>query len=672
MCGILLVARGIATISKLEADQVNVVPLSERLSASARSASLHRRGPDSWGIEQVALGPTANLQIQGSLLQLRGSTAGVTPIKDGQGNLLVLNGEIFGGLDIAPKCNDSQGLLQALSAGKAPDVFNCLRGPWAAVYWHADTRTLWFGRDVLGRRSLLLHLPSSPDDCLCLVSAAPAALVANLGGKTWSARPSQGSQAADQSGVAKEENSMQHSSLQEVQPGLYSMQFPAAGSVPMTAELKYHPWQDPLLCSIRDFQRPQAFITPHTAATTAAAPLAAKTAAAKAFVSTDAASVGAATLLMDAQPDMELISSSDFDQAVELTLTALARSVAVRCLCIDQHSPHLHEHKASDKHSRGRDQIHVHKSCTQGSGQSNIGALQTQASASDTSSPQLSAGVQCSDGFKQCTSSIAQLSQLQMHASQAAFALPTQPELSHTPHECVPQNSEKITSSCKQPQTSRHSQQQSQPPHQKTLCQLRPAPVLILFSGGVDSTLIAALAHQSLPIDVPIDLASVCFKKGRSADRLAAQDALLELMQFAPTREWRLIQVDSSLEEVDQHRDWLLGLLRPSATVMDLNIGAALWMAARLRAKSLLHTGLHPLPPTAPARLCRTSSLTLMTAKTHSLTHWDTHQRLLVQAQKCSQLTVGSSQTNLGLVTPAQQSFVPHNGTYNTTCSCLA
>ncbi|KAL0019585.1 hypothetical protein WJX79_003455 [Trebouxia sp. C0005] len=328
MCGILLVARGIATISKLEADQVNVVPLSERLSASARSASLHRRGPDSWGIEQVALGPTANLQIQGSLLQLRGSTAGVTPIKDGQGNLLVLNGEIFGGLDIAPKCNDSQGLLQALSAGKAPDVFNCLRGPWAAVYWHADTRTLWFGRDVLGRRSLLLHLPSSPDDCLCLVSAAPAALVANLGGKTWSARPSQGSQAADQSGVAKEENSMQHSSLQEVQPGLYSMQFPAAGSVPMTAEL----------------------------------------------------------------------------------------------------------------------------------------------------------------------------------------------------------------------------------------------------NGGVDSTLIAALAHQSLPIDVPIDLASVCFKKGRSADRLAAQDALLELMQFAPTREWRLIQVDSSLEEVDQHRDWLLGLLRPSATVMDLNI----------------------------------------------------------------------------------------------------
>lgn len=44
---------------------------------------------------QVVLGPTVDMQIQGSLLQLRGITPGVTPLKDNEGNLLVLNGQYF-------------------------------------------------------------------------------------------------------------------------------------------------------------------------------------------------------------------------------------------------------------------------------------------------------------------------------------------------------------------------------------------------------------------------------------------------------------------------------------------------------------------------------------------------------------------------------------------------
>ena len=60
--------------------------------------------------------------------------------------------------------------------------------------------------------------------------------------------------------------------------------------------------------------------------------------------------------------------------------------------------------------------------------------------------------------------------------------------------------------------------------------------------------------------DVPIDLASVCFAQGESADRLAAWDAVQELAEIAPDREWRLIEVDSSLAQVDQHRTWLLGM----------------------------------------------------------------------------------------------------------------
>ena len=84
-------------------------------------------------------------------------------------------GEIFGGLAVASGSNDSQSLLQALSERSATDVLNSVRGPWAAVYWHAHSRTLWFGRDVLGtpspscvtvspahRFSLVRHFVSRP------------------------------------------------------------------------------------------------------------------------------------------------------------------------------------------------------------------------------------------------------------------------------------------------------------------------------------------------------------------------------------------------------------------------------------------------------------------------------------------------------------------------------
>ena len=59
-------------------------------------------------------------------------------------------GEVFGGLAIPAGGNDTQAVLQALTHTSVKDVFNCLRGPWAAVYWHQGSRTLWFGKDVLG------------------------------------------------------------------------------------------------------------------------------------------------------------------------------------------------------------------------------------------------------------------------------------------------------------------------------------------------------------------------------------------------------------------------------------------------------------------------------------------------------------------------------------------
>ena len=50
----------------------------------------------------------------------------------------------------------------------------------------------------------------------------------------------------------------------------------------------------------------------------------------------------------------------------------------------------------------------------------------------------------------------------------------------------------------------------------------------------------------------------------------------------SPRRRWRLIACDATLEgDVEASRAHLLRLLAPADTVMDFNIGAALWLAAR-------------------------------------------------------------------------------------------
>lgn len=60
---------------------------------------------------------TVVMHLVASLLQLRGSSSGTCPLVDPKdGNVLVFNGEVFGGLEVPRGANDGAVLLEALAA----------------------------------------------------------------------------------------------------------------------------------------------------------------------------------------------------------------------------------------------------------------------------------------------------------------------------------------------------------------------------------------------------------------------------------------------------------------------------------------------------------------------------------------------------------------------------
>lgn len=106
----------------------------------------------------------------------------------------------------------------------------------------------------------------------------------------------------------------------------------------------------------------------------------------------------------------------------------------------------------------------------------------------------------------------------------------------------------------------------------------------VLFSGGIDSVFLAALLHECLSSELPIELINVTFtaaSQERSPDRLAAVAAVVELSELFPAREWRLVHVDVEENQQKENKEKILQLIHPRSTQMDLNIGSAFFFAAR-------------------------------------------------------------------------------------------
>ena len=130
-----------------------------------------------------------------------------------------------------------------------------------------------------------------------------------------------------------------------------------------------------------------------------------------------------------------------------------------------------------------------------------------------------------------------------------------------------------------------------------------PTRVAVLFSGGLDCSVLARMLDDALPKEQEIDLLNVAFenprvvqaaaaaaselpKSSRSAysfcpDRITGLSSYSELLTNCPGRTWRFVSIDIPYTETKAHRSQVISLIRPHNTEMDLSIAYALYFAAR-------------------------------------------------------------------------------------------
>lgn len=126
------------------------------------------------------------------------------------------------------------------------------------------------------------------------------------------------------------------------------------------------------------------------------------------------------------------------------------------------------------------------------------------------------------------------------------------------------------------------------------------ASLAVLFSGGLDCTLLARLSHEILDSAQPIDLLNVAFENPRvhrrpadvgpdepwspyelCPDRITGRASFAELQTVCPDRTWRFVAIDIPYKEFLAHRSEVVGLIYPHNTEMDLSIASALYFASR-------------------------------------------------------------------------------------------
>ncbi|CAN1838795.1 Asparagine synthetase domain-containing protein 1 [Linum perenne] len=484
MCGIALIVAGVRIgFSSLFPDVPPSPPLAELKLASIFSvddlkSALRRRGPDSLGSKKVKLvrgvrvpedsgedelvvsvgeleqincstkcvreEEDGELYFIGATLQLRGRRRVMQPFVDSSRNVLVFNGEIFGGVRVGKDDNDSEVLMQTLekccscgsnghsndctSSGEGKssvlEVLSLIKGPWAIIYWQESSRTLWFGRDAFGRRSLLVHWPDEMDSRLLLSSVSPMS-------------------SADQSYDVEVKDGTLPNFWEELSCGLYSVSLNYSKQDGYIAGVvQRHEWANNELQELIRWER-----------------------------------------------------ASVIPQADDLCHGSK----------MEQRKPFSHPGETAN-----------------------------------TACLFLSVPVQ---------TSVSRQAQNVLDALRKSVMLRTSENVIF----------QAITDDSSQEECS---------------------PIAILFSGGLDSMILAALLDQSLDPSYGIDLLTVSFDGQSAPDRITAKAGADELRKISPSRRWKLVEIDAELSKLTKEMKHVKELIHPANTYMDLNIGTALWLAA--------------------------------------------------------------------------------------------
>ncbi|GAB4829046.1 hypothetical protein Ancab_018705 [Ancistrocladus abbreviatus] len=376
----------------------------------------------------------AEMHFIGAVLQLRGVSPIMQPLVDASENVLVYNGEIFGGIEISSSSNDAEIIMQLLgnccccdshpemsmcNRKQIPELLSALKGPWALIYWQHTSKTLWFGRDGFGRRSLLVHWPTYEDPRLLLSSVSPPSssdpnIEVGLSSLTY---------------------------WQELPCGVYSMSICTAEvDQCLLGDIKKHQWKNSMLKELIEWER--KFVEPKHEELHSSS-----------------------YLVPPAQHDMLL-------PVVEGSMQSLDLQPAHKALAVLRHSV---ARRTTDN------------------------------------------------------------TVFQFYAQD-------------------------FTNTCRKEEL---------------------VPVAVLFSGGLDSMILAALLHECLDPKYGIDLLNISFEGQSAPDRITARSGVEELKRVAPLRRWTLVEIDADLSNLTMEMKHVMSLINPAKTYMDLNIGTALWLAAR-------------------------------------------------------------------------------------------